>query len=438
MMSRTLPRLLLLVVLILSLFFLITPPAHAKTFTYYKGVHPFVNNTCYTTESSACSDFSSKISNANTSLAACRTSSNIVEASFTSYSYNSEGTLSPSTGPFSAFAEVKTQVCGENEKLELNGCETSCVPDNAQNNNKCAEKSGQTQESKMQCGIAHGTGCHWTDETHMLIVCDSHDTNYAPLDGTNTSIDGCEATISNVRPSLGSNGAANLTTDADPASSMPVTCDVTLTITGAETPPNSSGNIGNLPSTSTAPSKAVSSPNNSSTKTNPDGSSVKTTSTTKTNADGSKTTTTTTETTDKNGVKTTTTSTKTTGENPTTCDPSKSICEGSGDGNASTGSLTKPTKIENTVTKSWWETKYPNGIKGVWDSHQSAIDNTPFVQSLNQFKQGVPNSGSCPAFSFTFLQYSGSISPPCIIWPFLRAVFLFSTMMLCRRIVFGG
>lgn len=121
-----------------------------------------------------------------------------------------------------------------------------------------------------------------------------------------------------------------------------------------------------------------------------------------------------------------------------TCDPTKSICEGSGDGSASTGGIDKPSKIENTVTESWWESEYEDGMTGVWNKHKESFQSTPFVQQLNEMKNGAPNSGTCPSFDFQFLQYGGTLQPPCLIWPALKAFFLFMTLMLCRRIIFGG
>ena len=77
-------------------------------------------------------------------------------------------------------------------------------------------------------------------------------------------------------------------------------------------------------------------------------------------------------------------------------------------------------------------------MQGVWNKHKEDFQSTPFVEQLNAMKNGAPNSGTCPSFDFHFLQYSGNIQPPCMIWPALKAFFMFMTLMLCRRIIFGG
>lgn len=477
-------------IIFISIFFLTISFSYAKTFTYYKGFHQFVYNTCYSSESAACSDFASKITNATTSLAACQTNSNIVQASFTSYSYNSEGVLSPNTGPLSSFAEAKTHVCGENEKLELNGCDTSCVPDNT-----CQQKSGQQIHQRRQCGIASGTNCQTTatpdSGDSSTIHCDSYAINWLDLNGTGTSDGECELNISAVNRDPKGNGNFDAgDTPQSPSGPVAIYCDVTSTYTGQPAQTGTNAPPSSPPTNPSNPTTSTGIKPNSGTGTGtgscPDGSNpvngtcamggecangaamvngvcpsgtgnqtgtgtctvgtagCSSTGTCTVGTSGCSST----GTCSAGAASCTGTCTVGTagctnagtggGSNGGTCDPTKSICDGSGDGSAATGGLTKPTKIENTVTESWWESEYEDGIVGIWDSHKTALNNTPFIQSLNQFKQGIPNTGSCPSFQLTFMQYSGSISPPCLIWPFLRAVFLFSTMMVCRRIVFGG
>lgn len=90
---------------------------------------------------------------------------------------------------------------------------------------------------------------------------------------------------------------------------------------------------------------------------------------------------------------------------------------------------------------SWWETDYEDGFEGVWLKNKQALDNTNFVIWLNSWS--FSNSGSCPVFSFDFSSLgfnvnSFSLTPPCYLWDVLRAIFMFTSVLTFRKLVFGG
>lgn len=99
------------------------------------------------------------------------------------------------------------------------------------------------------------------------------------------------------------------------------------------------------------------------------------------------------------------------------------------------------TKSGNYVTSpdSFYESKYPDGIAGVWASHSSALNQTAFISSINSLTPGLGGVGSCPSWSFDVLSFgSFNLEPPCQIWAFLRVFFIISTFFYARSLIFGG
>jgi len=167
---------------------------------------------------------------------------------------------------------------------------------------------------------------------------------------------------------------------------------------------------------------------NTTTTENPDGSTTTTTTTTSntTTSGGSSgtgtTTTTTTTTTNPDGSVTTTETSETTEETLNT----GGLPDGSGG------------------AESFWQSGYPDGLGGVWQSHQSSLINSPMAQWLNSWS--FANSGTCPTFSFAFdlgsMGNFGSAAIPsdllCYVFPIIRAIVLLSSLLLARRLIFGG
>ena len=133
-------------------FFLLTicQISQAKTYTYYKGYHPFVSNVCYSSTSEACSAFTDFIVNNNTSVASCGASGGSVSASFTTITRYSDGTQSSSTGSPSDFAQAHYVDCSDGYILAVNSaCSATCVPD------PCLPHKGSVVSALTSCGVAN-------------------------------------------------------------------------------------------------------------------------------------------------------------------------------------------------------------------------------------------------------------------------------------------
>jgi len=88
---------------------------------------------------------------------------------------------------------------------------------------------------------------------------------------------------------------------------------------------------------------------------------------------------------------------------------------------------------------SWYTSKYPGGINGVWDARKTQLFATPLGGALANMS--VPEgSGSEPVWQFTLWGINGthSLSLPSWIWAVVKAILLLSAAFACRRIIFGG
>lgn len=157
------------------------------------------------------------------------------------------------------------------------------------------------------------------------------------------------------------------------------------------------------------------------------------------------TTTTTTVTTKPGGTSTTSTSTTTTSvgqagfckENPGTKMCSNGDEKGVGDVGSVTGGKThgQPTL---------YETKYPNGIKGVWEDSGIAGADGKFGQLASALMPSIADgNGGCLSFmvplSVGIVDFGVlDVSPPCFIWPFIRLCVLITALWLARALIFGG
>lgn len=88
--------------------------------------------------------------------------------------------------------------------------------------------------------------------------------------------------------------------------------------------------------------------------------------------------------------------------------------------------------------------KYPDGIAGVWTQKKAALSGTGYVAALDALMPDIPDGSGCPQFSIPggnlagFSFGAGSIGPPCIVWPFIKAVVVISSLFLARSLIFGG
>lgn len=90
-----------------------------------------------------------------------------------------------------------------------------------------------------------------------------------------------------------------------------------------------------------------------------------------------------------------------------------------------------------------YERKYPDGLVGVWNTRSAELKATPLFGLTAIFTPNI-GAGSCPSWTFNanigphMMFGSGSISPPCWIWPAIKAIIIISALLLARRLIFGG
>lgn len=190
------------------------------------------------------------------------------------------------------------------------------------------------------------------------------------------------------------------------------------------------------------PSTVTSTPvTTSTTTTNPDGTQTVTATTSKTDyqlaypggavVDITPTTTSSTTTTQKDSTgATTSTSTSTTAVTTTATTPTTTTSDGT------------YTDTDFPDVPPFYDQKYPNGFKGVWDDNKDALTNSPFITFLKGF---VPSfSGTCPTFglSFDIMPHANygyvQFSSLCYIFDFVKIIILVTAMFTCRALIFGG
>lgn len=90
-----------------------------------------------------------------------------------------------------------------------------------------------------------------------------------------------------------------------------------------------------------------------------------------------------------------------------------------------------------------YESKYPDGLTGVWNKKSQEIKATPLF-SLGAQLMPTVGSGSCPSWKVD-LSLDGwtnaglqDVSPPCWVWDVARVIIIVSALLLARRLIFGG
>ena len=185
------------------------------------------------------------------------------------------------------------------------------------------------------------------------------------------------------------------------------------------------------PTASADPSKS-SSATTSTTTTNPDGSTTTTKTTTYQNADGSTGKTTTTTVTQPSGAATSSTANE--GDIPND-DSTDEEGEDEGGGIATNTPLpAKPTLYEPVSS---------GGFAEVWNEKSAALKSTPVFSFVSSLAPSNLGDGGCPSWSIPTGQVlgitvGGSASIPCYVWTFIRLVMVISSLLLARRLIFGG
>lgn len=121
--------------------------------------------------------------------------------------------------------------------------------------------------------------------------------------------------------------------------------------------------------------------------------------------------------------------------------PSSSICQAESAGGQGTGFGYEKTDIAQPVN--FYDKKYPNGLSDPWNTFQAGFQNTSLHGFVTSLTAGLPQSGTCPSWSLpiSFLGVDASgftLEPPCIIWPFIKAITILSALFFAYRLVFGG
>jgi len=87
--------------------------------------------------------------------------------------------------------------------------------------------------------------------------------------------------------------------------------------------------------------------------------------------------------------------------------------------------------------------KYPDGMGGVWETRSAEIKASPLFALSAVFTPTVAG-GSCPTWTYNanigpgMMLGTGSIAPPCWLWPMLKAVLIITALLLARSLIFGG
>lgn len=92
-----------------------------------------------------------------------------------------------------------------------------------------------------------------------------------------------------------------------------------------------------------------------------------------------------------------------------------------------------------------WDKKYPDGLGKVIRDKVDLLKATSLGSLISQLApSSLPSAGSCPDWSLGFNLGSGmnygssAIGMPCQVWDFIKIVFLITSLLAARRIVFGG
>lgn len=111
---------------------------------------------------------------------------------------------------------------------------------------------------------------------------------------------------------------------------------------------------------------------------------------------------------------------------PAPCDPSKEKCEG----------------FETGSPKSWWPSKYPDGIETLFNEKKAAFYASDAFQAMTG--EGIADGGSGQTqwqicMPFGFADYGcHTLEISAAIWAFIRACILFGAAILCRRLLIGA
>lgn len=97
---------------------------------------------------------------------------------------------------------------------------------------------------------------------------------------------------------------------------------------------------------------------------------------------------------------------------------------------------------ESEGTDSWWESSYPDGLGGIWDSHTSGLGDMVGQSGIADI--GIGSTSTDPAFCMDMNVMAGlgwgtmCASPDSSVWNFIALCLMITALFTARRLVFGG
>lgn len=101
----------------------------------------------------------------------------------------------------------------------------------------------------------------------------------------------------------------------------------------------------------------------------------------------------------------------------------------------------KPQALE---VPDFYEQQYPDGFSGEWQGFSDRVAASSLAGFMGSLSNGVPAGGECPSWSFNLNMGpmgnfgTFALQPPCIIWPFIKALLILTALFVARRMVVGG
>lgn len=101
-------------------------------------------------------------------------------------------------------------------------------------------------------------------------------------------------------------------------------------------------------------------------------------------------------------------------------------------------------KPQGLEVPDFYEQQYPDGFAGEWDRFRDRVSASSLASFIGSLTNGIPGGGECPSWSVGVNMGAmgnfgtHTIAPPCIIWPFIKAVMILSALFVARRMVVGG
>lgn len=137
--------------------------------------------------------------------------------------------------------------------------------------------------------------------------------------------------------------------------------------------------------------------------------------------------------------------------NSTTTTTSKTVDNASGKTLSETNATEETEAKENVSVKDTqlgevpklYKQKYPQGMKGVWNSKIAEIKAAPLFSLAGVLFAPSIDGGTCPKWTIGMNTGivnlgSGVIEPPCWIWPVIKAFVVITALLLARSLIFGG